>query len=141
MVVFWLAFSWFKATTIGRLTNDPETEQVAGVLPSFLLMSASSAIVPVSTMPGWLQPFCVTASAVRALLQRGATHQWIRQSPAWSAGILIIFAVTAGAPTHRPASLNGVTGLTGPGMPGDAHAVSAEAAQTRPPPAGRDQQG
>jgi len=100
IVAFGFAFSWFNAA-IGLITKDPETAQVAGVLPFFLLMFASSAIVPVSTMPGWLQPFArdqpfsVTASAVRALLQGGATHQWIWQSLAWSAGILIVFAVTA----------------------------------------------
>ena len=41
-------------------------------------MFASNAIVPVATMPGWLQgfarnqPFSVTVSAVRALMEGGA---------------------------------------------------------------------
>ncbi len=100
IVAFGFAFSWFNAT-IGLIAKDPETAQVAGVLPFFVLMFASSAIVPVSTMPGWLQPFArdqpfsVTASAARALLQGGPTHQWIWPSLAWSAGILILFAVIA----------------------------------------------
>ena len=100
IIAFGFAFSWFNAT-IGLITKDPETAQVAGVIPFFLLMFASSAIVPISTMPGWLQPFArdqpfsVTANAVRALLQGGATHQWIWQSLAWSAGILAVFFVIA----------------------------------------------
>jgi ABC transporter DrrB family efflux protein len=100
IIAFGFAFSWFNAT-IGLITKDPETAQVAGVIPFFLLMFASSAIVPISTMPGWLQPFArdqpfsVTASAVRALLQGDATHQWIWQSLAWSAGILAVFFVIA----------------------------------------------
>jgi ABC-2 type transport system permease protein/oleandomycin transport system permease protein len=100
IIAFGFSFSWVYAT-IGLIAKDPETAQVAGVLPFFLLMFASSAIVPVSTMPGWLQPFArdqpfsVTASAVRALFQSAATHQWIWQSLAWSAGILLVFFLIA----------------------------------------------
>ena len=71
IVVFGYAFSWVYAT-IGLATKDPETAQVAGILPFFILMFASNAIVPLATMPGWLQPFArnqplsVTVAAVRA---------------------------------------------------------------------------
>jgi ABC-2 type transport system ATP-binding protein len=100
IIAFGYSFSWFNAT-IGLIAKDPETAQVAGVMPFFLLMFASSAVVPVSTMPGWLQPFArdqpfsVTASAVRALLQGQPAHQWIWQSLTWSAGILAAFLVIA----------------------------------------------
>ncbi|MFI4977268.1 MAG: ATP-binding cassette domain-containing protein [Solirubrobacterales bacterium] len=100
VIVFGYCFSWVYAT-IGLLTKDPETAQVAGILPFFVLVFASSAIVPVATMPGWLQPFArhqpvsVTINAVRALLGGEPTHHWVWQSLAWSAGILLVFFMLA----------------------------------------------
>ena len=98
ILAFGYAFSWLYAA-IGLATKDPETAQIAGILPFFVLMFASNAIVPVATMPGWLQgfarnqPLSVTVSAVRALLEGGPAGQWVWQSLAWSAGILIVFFV------------------------------------------------
>lgn len=83
-----------------------ETAQVAGILPFFILMFASSAIVPVSTMPGWLQPFAqhqpltITINALRALLEGGAVNPWLWQSVARCAGILLVFA-TPSARVYR----------------------------------------
>jgi ABC-2 type transport system permease protein/oleandomycin transport system permease protein len=100
VIFFEYCFSWVYAT-IGLLTKDPETAQVAGILPFFILVFASSAIVPVATMPGWLQPFArhqpvsVTISAVRALLQGEPAHNWVWQSIAWSAGIFVVFFMVA----------------------------------------------
>ncbi len=82
-------------------TKDPETAQVAGILPFFILMFASNAIVPVATMPGWLQPFArnqplsVTVAAVRALLEGGPATHYVWQSLAWCAGILLVFFTIA----------------------------------------------
>jgi ABC-2 type transport system permease protein/oleandomycin transport system permease protein len=65
------------------------------------LVFASSAFVPVDTMPGWLQPFAehqpvsVTASAVRALAIGGPTTSYVLQSLAWSVAILLVFAPIA----------------------------------------------
>jgi ABC-2 type transport system permease protein/oleandomycin transport system permease protein len=100
IVAFGYAFSWVYAT-IGLATKDPETAQVAGILPFFILMFASNAVVPVATMPGWLQgfarnqPLSVTVSAVRALLEGGPAAHWVWQSLAWSAGIVIVFFALA----------------------------------------------
>ncbi len=100
VIVFGYCFSWVYAT-IGLLTRDPETAQVAGILPFFVLVFASSAIVPVATMPSWLQPFAdhqpvsITINAVRALLGGEPTHNWVWQSLAWSAGIFAVFFVIA----------------------------------------------
>jgi ABC transporter DrrB family efflux protein len=100
IIAFGYAFSWLYAT-IGLATKDPETAQVAGILPFFVLMFASNAVVPVATMPGWLQPFArnqplsVTVSAVRALLEGGPAAHWVWQSVAWSAGILLVFFAIA----------------------------------------------
>jgi ABC transporter DrrB family efflux protein len=96
IVLFGYAFSWMYAA-IGLATKDPETAQVAGILPFFILMFASNAVVPVATMPSWLQPFArnqplsVTVAAVRALLEGGPAAHWVWQSLAWSAAILTVF--------------------------------------------------
>jgi ABC-2 type transport system permease protein/oleandomycin transport system permease protein len=96
ILAFGYAFSWMYAA-IGLATKDPETAQIAGILPFFVLMFASNAIVPVETMPDWLQgfarnqPLSVTVSAVRALLEGGAAAHWVWQSLAWAAGIFAVF--------------------------------------------------
>jgi len=100
VITFGYAFSWVYAT-IGLATKDPETAQVAGILPFFILFFASNAIVPVATMPNWLQAFArnqpvsVTIAAVRALLEGGPAAHWVWQSLAWSAGILLVFFTIA----------------------------------------------
>ena len=86
---------------MGLAVKDPQTAQMAAILPMFILFFASSALVPVSTMPGWLQPFArhqpvsITINAVRALLQGEPTHHWVWQSLAWSVGILVVFFTIA----------------------------------------------
>jgi ABC transporter DrrB family efflux protein len=96
IVGFGYAFSWMYIT-IGLATRDPETAQIAGILPFFVLMFASNAIVPVATMPHWLQgfarnqPLSVTVTAARTLLEGGAAGQWVWQSLAWSGAILLVF--------------------------------------------------
>jgi ABC-2 type transport system permease protein len=63
----WL-FIW-----IGVLVRKPETTQIAGMLVTFPLMFASSAYVPVASLPGWLQvvakvnPLSYTVDAARGL--------------------------------------------------------------------------
>jgi len=96
VIAFGYAFSWMYVA-IGLATKDPETAQIAGILPFFVLMFASNAIVPVATMPGWLQgfarhqPLSVTVSAARGLFEGGAAGHVIWQSLAWSAAILALF--------------------------------------------------
>ena len=64
-------------------------------------MFASSAFVPVASMPGWLQPFAehqpvsVTVSAVRALAIGGPTTSYLLQSLAWCVAIFLVFAPIA----------------------------------------------
>ncbi|WP_088288365.1 ABC transporter permease [Kineosporia sp. A_224] len=63
----WL-FIW-----IGVLVHKPETTQIAGMLVTFPLMFASSAYVPIASLPGWLQvvakvnPLSYTVDAARGL--------------------------------------------------------------------------
>jgi ABC transporter DrrB family efflux protein len=96
VLAFGYAFSWMYAA-IGLATKDPETAQIAGILPFFVLMFASNAIVPVATMPSWLQgfarnqPLSVTVAAVRALLEGAPAAHWVWQALAWAAGIFAVF--------------------------------------------------
>lgn len=96
ILLFGYAFIWVYAA-IGLATKDPETAQVAGILPFFILMFASNAIVPVQTMPSWLQPFArnqplsVTVDGVRALLEGGPAAHWVWQAVAWAIGIFLVF--------------------------------------------------
>jgi ABC-2 type transport system permease protein/oleandomycin transport system permease protein len=91
---------WIMAT-IGLLTKDAETTQVAAMITVFPLVFASSAFVPVETMPGWLQAFAeinpvtVTVNAMRGLLVTGEYTTALWQSIAWIGGILLIFVPLA----------------------------------------------
>jgi ABC transporter DrrB family efflux protein len=100
LLLFGYAMSWIFAT-VGLAVGDPETAQAAAFPLMAPLVFASSAFVPVDTMPGWLQvfaehqPVSVTASAVRALVLGGPTSSYVLQSLAWSAGILLVFGPLA----------------------------------------------
>ncbi|MGP3971769.1 ABC transporter permease [Streptomyces sp. 6N223] len=99
-IVFGYAFSWLYAT-LGLLTKDPETAQVAGILPFFVLVFSSSAFVPVTTMPDWLQvfarnqPVSLTINAMRALFHGGPAFHWVWLSLVWAAGIFLAFLLTS----------------------------------------------
>ncbi|GAA4964918.1 hypothetical protein GCM10023238_35690 [Streptomyces heliomycini] len=62
------------------------------------LVFASSAFVPVDTMPGWLQAFAnhqpvsQTAEAVRTLVLGGPATTDVWQALVWDAGIVAVFA-------------------------------------------------
>lgn len=100
VITFGYAFSWVYAA-IGLATRDPETAQVAGILPFFVLMFASNAVVPVATMPSWLQgfarnqPLSVTITAVRALLEGGPAAHYVWLALVWSAGLIMVFFALA----------------------------------------------
>jgi ABC transporter DrrB family efflux protein len=100
VLLFGYVLSWVFAT-VGLAVGDPETAQAAAFPVMAPLVFASSAFVPVSTMPGWLQPFAehqpvsVTASAVRALMIGGPTTSYLLQSLAWCAAILLVFVPVA----------------------------------------------
>lgn len=96
VLAFGYALSWIFGT-IGLLLRDPESAQAAAFPIMAPLVFASSAFVPVDTMPGWLQPFAehqpvsVTASAARALTLGTPATSYLLQSLAWIAGILLVF--------------------------------------------------
>jgi ABC-2 type transport system permease protein/oleandomycin transport system permease protein len=83
ILAFGYSFTWVN-TALGVSARDPESAQNAAAGPAFILMFASNAIVPASTLPRWLQPFArnqpLSAAGHDALL-----------SLSWSAGITVVF--------------------------------------------------
>jgi ABC transporter DrrB family efflux protein len=103
VLLFAYSLSWVFAG-VGLAVGDPETAQAAAFPIVAPLIFASSAFVPVASMPGWLQPFAehqpvsVTASAVRALMIGGDTATYVWQSLAW---IVVVIAVAAPLAVRR----------------------------------------
>ena len=81
--------------------KDPQTAQMTSILPMFILFFASSALVPLTTIPGWLQPFAqnqpasVMIDAVRALFEGGPVYDELWQAVLWCIGIFVVFLVTS----------------------------------------------
>src|SRR5262249_4511049 len=90
ILAFGYAFSWFSAF-IGLTVKAPQTAQLAGFLPIFPFIFASSAFVPIASMPGWMQAFAkaqpvtVLVNAARALTHGGPAYHWLWQTAAWTA--------------------------------------------------------
>jgi len=103
------AFSWIFIT-MGLVAGNAQAAQGMSMLIvpfSFV----SSANVPVSSMPGWMQPFAanqpisVVINGVRCLMQGGptvvgggighSTTYWVVLSLVWSAGIMLVFGALA----------------------------------------------
>lgn len=98
IVGFGYAFTWVYAA-IGLAVKDPQTAQMSAILPMFILFFASSALVPVATMPGWLQPFArnqpasLVINSVRALFEGGPVFHDLWQAVLWCIGIFLAFLV------------------------------------------------
>jgi ABC transporter DrrB family efflux protein len=107
MLVAGYAFTWVFIT-IGLVSGNAQAAQGMSMLVipfSFI----SSANVPVSTMPGWMQPFAanqpvsVIINAVRSLMVGGTetlgightTAYWVVLSLVWCAGIFAVFGFLA----------------------------------------------
>jgi ABC-2 type transport system permease protein len=104
------AFSWISAL-IGLSIKDVESVQAASFVWIFPLTFASSAFVPVQTMPGWLQawakanPITIWANTLRTFvlgsrpevhqLTGGSTTKLVIESSLWIAGILAVFVPLA----------------------------------------------
>ncbi|HEY7762147.1 MAG TPA: ABC transporter permease [Actinomycetota bacterium] len=96
VLLFGFSLSWIFAT-IGLAVGDPETAQAASFPVLAPLVFASTAFVPLDTMPSWLQPWAehqpvsVTASAVRALTLGGPAAGDVIASISWSVAIIAVF--------------------------------------------------
>jgi ABC transporter DrrB family efflux protein len=100
---FGFSFSWVMAS-VGLAVKDTETAQVAGFIPLFPLVFASSVFVSVESLPSWLrvfadnQPITVLANAIRGLflgeaaLPAGTTVSGtVLAALGWTLGILLVF--------------------------------------------------
>jgi ABC transporter DrrB family efflux protein len=100
ILLFAYALSWGFAF-VGLSASNSETAQVMSFPLLFPLIFASSAFVPVSLMPSWLQgfatyqPVSVVVSACRALMIGGPTATWVIQSLAWTVGFLVVLTPLA----------------------------------------------
>ena len=109
LLLFSFAFSWIAAT-VGLAVGSVEAAQSGGFIWLFPLTFASSAFVPVDSMPGWLQAFAehqpvtVTVDAIRAwtLGTPIGTSGW--QALGWCLGILAVFMPMSVARYKRTAS-------------------------------------
>jgi ABC-2 type transport system permease protein len=100
VVFFGYAVSWGFAA-LGLRVSDPEAAQAAAVPVVFLLVFTSAAFVPTTAMPGWLQafgthqPVNALVTAERALVLGGPASHDVLACLAWSAGMLVVFAILA----------------------------------------------
>jgi ABC transporter DrrB family efflux protein len=107
-LLFAYAMSWGMGC-LGLAIKDTEAVQVAGFLPLFPLVFASSVFVPTDTMPTWLQTFAenqpvtILANTVRSLFLPEEALAFIGldqtslilQSLAWIVGMIAVFAPLA----------------------------------------------
>ena len=97
---FAYSLSWVFAF-VGLSVRDPETAQAASFPILAPLVFASSAFVPVSTMPAWLQPFAehqpvsVVVDAVRGLTMGPVVTGDVLAALAWIVGIIVVCAPIA----------------------------------------------
>jgi ABC transporter DrrB family efflux protein len=90
-----VAFSWVNLL-LGLAVRDPESAGLAGIFPVVILFFTSSVLVPVATMPGWLQafakanPITVITDALRALCLGGPTTRPVIEATLWLAALLAI---------------------------------------------------
>jgi ABC transporter DrrB family efflux protein len=95
-IVFGVAICCISAFT-GLAIGDEESVQAFGLIWLFPLTFLSSAFVPISTMPGWLQAFAknqpVTymVDTMSALAVGGPVAANLWKSLAWLAGIFVVF--------------------------------------------------
>jgi ABC transporter DrrB family efflux protein len=105
VLFFAFALCWGFAI-IGMKASNSETAQLAAFPILFPLVFASSAFVPVATMPGWLQAFVehqpvsqVIDATRQLMLGNSPAHLWSMSNVwialAWSMGLLAVLAPLA----------------------------------------------
>ena len=99
-LAFAYSLSWVFAI-VGLITKSAETAQAASFPILAVMVFASSAFVPVSSMPGWLQPWAenqpvsVVIEASRALTLGGPTLGPCLKAIAWIIAIIAVCAPIA----------------------------------------------
>ena len=106
VLAFAYALSWLFAI-VGLTVRDSETAQVASFPILAPLVFASSAFVPISSMPGWLQvfanhqPVSVVVNAVRDLTLGVPVGSHVLAAIAWIVAIVAVCAPIAVARYRR----------------------------------------
>ncbi len=109
LLLFGFAFSWVFAL-IGLHVSSPESANAVGFILIFPLTFASSAFVPVESMPSGLQwfaeinPFTVAVDAMRALWVGAPAGNSVWGAVVWSLVLIGIFAPLSVARYRRAAS-------------------------------------
>jgi ABC-2 type transport system permease protein/oleandomycin transport system permease protein len=99
-LLFGYAFSWIFAF-MALISSSPEAAQAIGFILVFPLTFASSAFVPVDTMPDWLQafadvnPFTLAVDALRALWIGAPAGNAIWGAVLWCVGLIAVFGTLA----------------------------------------------
>jgi ABC transporter DrrB family efflux protein len=100
ILAFSYSLSWVFAI-VGLSVKDAETAQAVSFPILAPLVFASSAFVPVATMPSWLQgwaknqPVSVVVNAARALTIGGPTSEYVIKAIIWIVGIIAVCAPIA----------------------------------------------
>jgi ABC-2 type transport system permease protein/oleandomycin transport system permease protein len=90
-----VVFAWLAAL-VGLLIPSPEAVAQAGIVWLLPFIFASSAFVPVQTMPDWLrtfaehQPVSLMMDAVRGLLLNQPASPALWQAVTWCGGLLLV---------------------------------------------------
>jgi len=106
ILAFSYSLSWVFAI-VGLMVKDAETAQAVSFPILAPLVFASSAFVPVATMPSWLQgwaknqPVSVVVNAARALTIGGPTSEYVIKAIIWIVGIIAVCAPIAVARYRR----------------------------------------
>jgi ABC transporter DrrB family efflux protein len=106
ILAFSYSLSWVFAI-VGLTVRDSETAQAVSFPILAPLVFASSAFVPVATMPSWLQgwannqPVSVVVDAARALTIGGGSASDVIAALAWIVGIIAVCAPIAVARYRR----------------------------------------
>ncbi len=100
LLLFAYALSWGFAL-IGLSAPNAETAQVMSFPVLFPMTFASTAFVPVRTMPTWLQPFVnnqpvsLVVNCTRALMTGGPTATYVVKAIIWSVGLFVVLGPLA----------------------------------------------
>ena len=100
VTLFGYSISWLAAN-IGLRAKSAQAAQGAIFIPVFPLTFASSAFVPVETMPDWLRPIAeanpvtVVVDAARGLFLGTADAATVLLAFGWIGGIIAVFAPLA----------------------------------------------
>ncbi len=100
LILIGYAFSWVFAL-VGLVANTPESANSIGFILIFPLTFISSAFVPTSSMPSWLEtfanvnPFTIFVNAMRALWLDAPAKNYVWGAVVWALVILAVFAPLA----------------------------------------------